>query len=76
MPPRPPLPQYYDSVERPPHHRVAPHRPEERKAGPRNGAHSVSAAGKPPSPPCVCVISIIYPRGGQLYSLKGQVVGN
>ncbi|XP_029681270.1 pleckstrin homology domain-containing family A member 5 isoform X4 [Takifugu rubripes] len=40
VPPRPPLPQYYDSVERPPHHRVAPHRPEDRKAGPRNGAHS------------------------------------
>ncbi|CAF96764.1 unnamed protein product [Tetraodon nigroviridis] len=32
--------EYYDAVERPPHHRVAPHRPEERKAGSRNGAHS------------------------------------
>ncbi|KAM9705703.1 pleckstrin homology domain-containing family A member 5-like isoform 6-T6 [Menidia menidia] len=50
VPPRPPLPQYYDSTElplhvpplhshpgsRPPH----PHRPEERKASSRNGAHS------------------------------------
>ncbi|XP_070785242.1 pleckstrin homology domain-containing family A member 5-like [Enoplosus armatus] len=51
VPPRPPLPQYYDSSERPlhapPHHphpggRLAPHmhRPEDRKAGSRNGAHS------------------------------------
>ncbi|TMS02924.1 Pleckstrin homology domain-containing family A member 5, partial [Larimichthys crocea] len=51
VPPRPPLPQYYDSSERPPH--VPPHhshtsgrlaghthRPEDRKAGSRNGAHS------------------------------------
>ncbi|XP_071358392.1 pleckstrin homology domain-containing family A member 5-like isoform X7 [Trachinotus anak] len=51
VPPRPPLPQYYDSSERPPH--VLPHhshpssrlpshvlRPEDRKAGSRNGAHS------------------------------------
>ncbi|XP_051801185.1 pleckstrin homology domain-containing family A member 5-like isoform X4 [Acanthochromis polyacanthus] len=51
VPPRPPLPQYYDSSERPPHvppHHSHPggrlpphtHRPEERKAGSRNGAHS------------------------------------
>ncbi|KAG7215922.1 hypothetical protein INR49_031514 [Caranx melampygus] len=51
VPPRPPLPQYYDSSERPPHvlphhshpgSRLPPHthRPEDRKAGPRNGAHS------------------------------------
>ncbi|XP_067345867.1 pleckstrin homology domain-containing family A member 5 isoform X5 [Channa argus] len=51
VPPRPPLPQYYDSTERPPHvppHHSHPsgrlpphtHRPEERKAGSRNGAHS------------------------------------
>ncbi|XP_040885824.1 pleckstrin homology domain-containing family A member 5-like isoform X7 [Toxotes jaculatrix] len=52
VPPRPPLPQYYDSSERPPHApphhtthpsgRLAPHtlRPEDRKAGSRNGAHS------------------------------------
>ncbi|XP_029317421.1 pleckstrin homology domain-containing family A member 5-like isoform X4 [Cottoperca gobio] len=51
VPPRPPLPQYYDSSERPPH--VPPHhshlgsrlpshthRPEDRKAGSRNGVHS------------------------------------
>ncbi|CAK6977034.1 pleckstrin homology domain-containing family A member 5-like [Scomber scombrus] len=51
VPPRPPLPQYYDSSERPPH--VPPyhshtsgrlplhtHRPEDRKPGSRNGAHS------------------------------------
>ncbi|XP_041636174.1 pleckstrin homology domain-containing family A member 5-like isoform X6 [Cheilinus undulatus] len=51
VPPRPPLPQYYDSTERPPH--VPPHHPhtsgrmpphthrsEDRKAGSRNGAHS------------------------------------
>ncbi|XP_044041861.1 pleckstrin homology domain-containing family A member 5-like isoform X5 [Siniperca chuatsi] len=51
VPPRPPLPQYYDSSERPlhvpPYHphpggRLPPHthRPEDRKAGSRNGAHS------------------------------------
>ncbi|XP_058482197.1 pleckstrin homology domain-containing family A member 5-like isoform X5 [Solea solea] len=54
VPPRPPLPQYYDSSERPhqpppSHHhhmhtsgRLPPHtaRPEDRKAGPRNAAHS------------------------------------
>ncbi|XP_028276602.1 pleckstrin homology domain-containing family A member 5-like isoform X3 [Parambassis ranga] len=53
VPPRPPLPQYYDSSERPPnlppHHHVHPasrpppphtHRPEDRKPGARNGAHS------------------------------------
>ncbi|XP_067438186.1 pleckstrin homology domain-containing family A member 5-like isoform X4 [Thunnus thynnus] len=51
VPPRPPLPQYYDSSERPPHvppyhshssGRLAPHthRPEDRKPGSRNGAHS------------------------------------
>ncbi|CAJ1055740.1 pleckstrin homology domain-containing family A member 5-like isoform X2 [Xyrichtys novacula] len=51
VPPRPPLPQYYDSTERPPqvppHHphpggRLPPHthRPEDRKASSRNGAHS------------------------------------
>ncbi|XP_047430915.1 pleckstrin homology domain-containing family A member 5 isoform X3 [Mugil cephalus] len=51
VPPRPPLPQYYDSSERPPHvpphtshpgGRLPPHihRPEDRKAGARNGAHS------------------------------------
>ncbi|XP_034434438.1 pleckstrin homology domain-containing family A member 5-like isoform X3 [Hippoglossus hippoglossus] len=51
VPPRPPLPQYYDSSERPPnvppHHahtsgRLPSHtaRPEDRKAGSRNGAHS------------------------------------
>ncbi|XP_069375804.1 pleckstrin homology domain-containing family A member 5-like isoform X4 [Paralichthys olivaceus] len=51
VPPRPPLPQYYDSSERPPnvppHHvhpsgRLSNHtaRPEDRKAGSRNGAHS------------------------------------
>ncbi|XP_056223884.1 pleckstrin homology domain-containing family A member 5-like isoform X10 [Seriola aureovittata] len=51
VPPRPPLPQYYDSSERPPHvlphhshpsSRLPPHtlRPEDRKAGSRNGAHS------------------------------------
>ncbi|XP_020500308.1 pleckstrin homology domain-containing family A member 5 isoform X4 [Labrus bergylta] len=51
VPPRPPLPQYYDSTERPPHvpphhphpgGRLTPHthRPEDRKAGSRNGAHS------------------------------------
>ncbi|XP_068442057.1 pleckstrin homology domain-containing family A member 5-like isoform X3 [Clinocottus analis] len=51
VPPRPPLPQYYDSSERPsnvpPHHshpsgRLPPHmhRPEDRKAGARNGVHS------------------------------------
>ncbi|XP_030295246.1 pleckstrin homology domain-containing family A member 5-like isoform X14 [Sparus aurata] len=51
VPPRPPLPQYYDSTERPPHvppHHPHPsgrlpphtHRPEDRKAGSRNGAHS------------------------------------
>ncbi|XP_062238700.1 pleckstrin homology domain-containing family A member 5-like isoform X4 [Platichthys flesus] len=51
VPPRPPLPQYYDSSDRPPN--VPPHhahasgrlpnhtaRPEDRKAGSRNGAHS------------------------------------
>ncbi|KAM3858999.1 pleckstrin homology domain-containing family A member 5-like [Diretmus argenteus] len=51
VPPRPPLPQYYDSSERPPHvpplpshpsGRLPPHshRPEDRKPGSRNGAHS------------------------------------
>ncbi|XP_068573252.1 pleckstrin homology domain-containing family A member 5-like isoform X3 [Cebidichthys violaceus] len=51
VPPRPPLPQYYDSSERPPHvppHHSHPggrlpphtHRPEDRKAGTRNGVHS------------------------------------
>ncbi|XP_069544883.1 pleckstrin homology domain-containing family A member 5-like [Brachyistius frenatus] len=51
VPPRPPLPQYYDSSERPPHvpphpsqpgGRLPPHthRPEDRKAGSRNGSHS------------------------------------
>ncbi|XP_034077717.1 LOW QUALITY PROTEIN: pleckstrin homology domain-containing family A member 5-like, partial [Gymnodraco acuticeps] len=51
VPPRPPLPQYYDSAERPPnmppYHshpggRLQPqtHRPEDRKAGSRNGVHS------------------------------------
>ncbi|XP_074554694.1 pleckstrin homology domain-containing family A member 5-like isoform X2 [Halichoeres trimaculatus] len=51
VPPRPPLPQYYDSTERPPHvpphhshhsGRLTPHthRPEDRKASSRNGAHS------------------------------------
>uniref|UniRef100_A0A3B4XPI7 Pleckstrin homology domain containing, family A member 5 n=1 Tax=Seriola lalandi dorsalis TaxID=1841481 RepID=A0A3B4XPI7_SERLL len=51
VPPRPPLPQYYDSSERPPHvlphhshpsSRLPPHtlRPEDRKAGSRNGAHT------------------------------------
>ncbi|KAM8740498.1 pleckstrin homology domain-containing family A member 5-like isoform 3-T3 [Acanthopagrus schlegelii] len=51
VPPRPPLPQYYDSTERPPHvpphhphasGRLPPHthRPEDRKAGSRNGAHT------------------------------------
>lgn len=55
VPPRPPLPQYYDSSERPPHvlpHHSHPsgrlpphtHRPEDRKAGSRNGAHSVRTA--------------------------------
>ncbi|KAA8580427.1 hypothetical protein FQN60_005962 [Etheostoma spectabile] len=51
VPPRPPLPQYYDSSERPPHvppHQSHPggrlpphtHRTEDRKAGSRNGVHS------------------------------------
>ncbi|XP_026182497.1 pleckstrin homology domain-containing family A member 5-like isoform X3 [Mastacembelus armatus] len=51
VPPRPPPPQYYNSSDRPPpvppHHlhssgRLPPHthRPEDRKAGSRNGAHS------------------------------------
>ncbi|KAM9334916.1 pleckstrin homology domain-containing family A member 5-like [Symphorus nematophorus] len=51
VPPRPPLPQYYDSSERPPlvpPHHAHPgsrlpshtHRPEDRKAASRNGAHS------------------------------------
>ncbi|XP_030005959.1 pleckstrin homology domain-containing family A member 5-like isoform X1 [Sphaeramia orbicularis] len=51
VPPRPPLPQYYDSSERPPHvppHHSHPsgrlppptHRPEDRKPGTRNGTHS------------------------------------
>ncbi|KAM4569931.1 pleckstrin homology domain-containing family A member 5-like isoform 4-T4 [Odontesthes bonariensis] len=50
VPPRPPLPQYYDSSERSlhvPHHHSHPssrpphtHRPEERKASSRNGAHT------------------------------------
>ncbi|XP_037618817.1 pleckstrin homology domain-containing family A member 5-like isoform X3 [Sebastes umbrosus] len=51
VPPRPPLPHYYDSSERPPHvppHHSHPagrlpphtHRPEDRKAGSRNGGHS------------------------------------
>ncbi|XP_038595214.1 pleckstrin homology domain-containing family A member 5-like [Micropterus salmoides] len=51
VPPRPPLPQYYDSSDRPLHvppHYPHPggrlpshtHRPEDRKAGSRNGAHS------------------------------------
>lgn len=52
VPPRPPLPQYYDSSERPPHapshHRLPTHmhRAEDRKAGSRNGAHSVRVAGE------------------------------
>ncbi|XP_053718885.1 pleckstrin homology domain-containing family A member 5 isoform X2 [Synchiropus splendidus] len=51
VPPRPPLPQYYYTAERPPHvppHHTNPggrtpphtHRPEDRKPGSRNGAHS------------------------------------
>ncbi|XP_047192407.1 pleckstrin homology domain-containing family A member 5-like isoform X6 [Scophthalmus maximus] len=49
VPSRPPLPQYYDLSDRPPHvpphhssGRLPPHtvRPEDRKAGSRNGAHS------------------------------------
>ncbi|XP_019732712.1 pleckstrin homology domain-containing family A member 5-like isoform X11 [Hippocampus comes] len=51
VPPRPPLPQYYYSSEHPPHmpshhpnssSRLPPYtqRPEDRKAGSRNGAHS------------------------------------
>ncbi|KAK2858555.1 hypothetical protein Q5P01_003175 [Channa striata] len=51
VPIHPPLPQYYDSTERPPHvpphhshssGRLPPHthRPEDRKAGSRNGVHS------------------------------------
>uniref|UniRef100_A0AAX7SSH8 Pleckstrin homology domain containing, family A member 5 n=1 Tax=Astatotilapia calliptera TaxID=8154 RepID=A0AAX7SSH8_ASTCA len=51
VPPRPPLPQYYDSSDRPPQvpphhsHRGGPmpshnYRPEDRKTGTRNGAHS------------------------------------
>ncbi|XP_078021439.1 pleckstrin homology domain-containing family A member 5-like isoform X9 [Epinephelus lanceolatus] len=51
MPPRPPLPQYYDSSEHPPHvppHHAHPggrqpphsHRTEDRKASSRNGVHS------------------------------------
>uniref|UniRef100_A0AAQ5Z608 Pleckstrin homology domain-containing family A member 5-like n=1 Tax=Amphiprion ocellaris TaxID=80972 RepID=A0AAQ5Z608_AMPOC len=51
VPPRPPLPQYYDSSEHPPHvppHHSHPsgrlpphtHRPEDRKTGSRNGVHS------------------------------------
>ncbi|XP_049422994.1 pleckstrin homology domain-containing family A member 5-like isoform X3 [Epinephelus fuscoguttatus] len=51
MPPRPPLPQYYDSSEHPPHvppHHSHPggrqpphtHRTEDRKASSRNGVHS------------------------------------
>ncbi|KAM4615417.1 pleckstrin homology domain-containing family A member 5-like [Polymixia lowei] len=51
VPPRPPLPQFYDSSERPPHVPPLPshpggrapphaHRPEDRKPGSRNGAHS------------------------------------
>ncbi|XP_037099694.1 pleckstrin homology domain-containing family A member 5 isoform X6 [Syngnathus acus] len=55
VPPRPPLPQYYYSSEQPPHipshhpnssSRPPPYtqRPEDRKTGSRNGAHSVRAA--------------------------------
>uniref|UniRef100_A0AAX7U8R2 Pleckstrin homology domain containing, family A member 5 n=1 Tax=Astatotilapia calliptera TaxID=8154 RepID=A0AAX7U8R2_ASTCA len=51
VPPRPPLPQYYDSSDRPPQvpphhsHRGGPmpshnYRPEDRKTGTRNGAHT------------------------------------
>ncbi|KAM6984773.1 pleckstrin homology domain-containing family A member 5 [Aplochiton taeniatus] len=49
VPPRPPLPHSYDSSERPPHVPPLPapaggrphsHRPEDRKPGSRNGAHS------------------------------------
>ncbi|XP_031725674.1 pleckstrin homology domain-containing family A member 6-like isoform X2 [Anarrhichthys ocellatus] len=51
VPPRPPLPQYYDSSEHPPHvppHHSHPggrlpphmHRPEDRKGSARNGVHS------------------------------------
>ncbi|KAK1906231.1 Pleckstrin like domain containing family A member 5, partial [Dissostichus eleginoides] len=65
VPPRPPLPQYYDSAERPPnmppHHshpggRLQPqtHRPEDRKAGSRSGVHSVRTAEILHAPPPVC----------------------
>ncbi|XP_043092407.1 pleckstrin homology domain-containing family A member 5 isoform X15 [Puntigrus tetrazona] len=41
VPPRPPLPYSYEGGERPPHApRTTPHRPEDRKAAQRNGAHS------------------------------------
>lgn len=66
VPPRPPLPQYYDSSERPhhvpPHQRLPPqgHRPEDRKAGSRNGAHSVRTAANPSCwiPPSVTAPSL------------------
>lgn len=62
MPPRPALPQYYDSSERPPHlpphHRLPTHghRHEDRKANSKNGAHSVR---KPSWPPCVLSPSMV-----------------
>ncbi|XP_016134801.1 pleckstrin homology domain-containing family A member 5-like isoform X6 [Sinocyclocheilus grahami] len=41
VPPRPPLPCSYEGGDRPPHvPRTTPHRPEDRKAAQRNGAHS------------------------------------
>ncbi|XP_050963178.1 pleckstrin homology domain-containing family A member 5 isoform X6 [Labeo rohita] len=41
VPPRPPLPYSYEGGDRPPHApRTTPHRPEDRKAAQRNGAHS------------------------------------
>ncbi|XP_016381144.1 pleckstrin homology domain-containing family A member 5-like isoform X15 [Sinocyclocheilus rhinocerous] len=41
VPPRPPLPCSYEGGDRPPHApRTTPHRPEDRKAAQRNGAHS------------------------------------
>ncbi|XP_016367570.1 pleckstrin homology domain-containing family A member 5-like [Sinocyclocheilus rhinocerous] len=74
VPPRPPLPYSYEGGDRPPHApRTTPHRPEDRKAAQRNGAHSVRRSCDPLAHPIPSAIfipdffgvtkGVVYPVG-------------
>ncbi|XP_036375580.1 pleckstrin homology domain-containing family A member 5-like [Megalops cyprinoides] len=70
-PPRPPLPQHYDIMEFPPvvpplpTGRVPPHRPEDRKPGQRNAAHSGADYRLCKSEPELTTVREVEESGGE-----------